>query len=326
MFTDKDFLKPLADLSRFAYNNGQPEHDFSQTAVETESLWELDRAWHHWGIDDAFSFKAVGGKVRAGAQPALRQALQLSEEAELCLLAFRGTMPKENWITDLNFGAVPMSPPCQSCQVHGGFLNALESFETANSSQRSLTESLDGAGCGEATLALTGHSLGGAIAQLAAVSLAAQGRRVGALVAFESPTVGNEAFKTQLESLFADGQQPIMVTNGLDPVPQFYPSPRDFPHMDFPPLGTEVHYTGDEKIVCARSQRESCPLQLLGPERSSSSCEICGIRGNNVISHWRPSDHCRLLGPDFPGYVFCGPRSVKDAQTLQDSMSRNSLV
>jgi predicted lipase len=64
------------------------------------------------------------------------------------------------------------------------------------------------------TAVLTGHSLGGALAQLAAVELAQQGYNIS-LMTFGSPRVGDGTFANIINSLVS---QNFRVTHWRDPV------------------------------------------------------------------------------------------------------------
>jgi hypothetical protein len=102
------------------------------------------------------------------------------------ILACRGTVTGYDWLSDFNY-AVSLGP--SGTRVHSGFNRALndmkaglESFLTRNGPKR---------------VHCIGHSLGGALATLAADWLACMGYKV-ALYTFGSPRVGTEDFAQNL--------------------------------------------------------------------------------------------------------------------------------
>src|SRR4051812_37190832 len=87
---------------------------------------------------------------------------------------------------------------------------------------------------------LTGHSLGGGLAYLAAVDLALNERvNVGTSYTFGQPRVGNAVFADTWARLFQETSTSYRVTHGMDPVPHVPPRLAQFVH---PP--TEVYWDG----------------------------------------------------------------------------------
>lgn len=98
------------------------------------------------------------------------------------VLAFRGTDNIANWLTDASL--VQVEDSAYPGKVHRGFAAALEQMWPG------IRERLV-AGRG---VWVTGHSLGGALASLAAVRLLAEGFTVPAVYTFGSPRVGDVDF------------------------------------------------------------------------------------------------------------------------------------
>lgn len=111
------------------------------------------------------------------------------------VIAFRGTINLENWVTNLKASIANLDA---AATVHRGFLAAFEAIQPALATH---IHSL------QTPLYFTGHSLGGALATLAAHAF--PGNK---LYTFGSPRVGNEAFVRQLESHTA----PIRIVNHCD--------------------------------------------------------------------------------------------------------------
>jgi hypothetical protein len=133
--------------------------------------------------------------------------------------SFRGTIDPADVVTDADF----LRSPCASrasdseldggMQVHRGFL---EVFLSVRDALDAIIDALDAkAADTPPRLIFTGHSMGGALAALAAVYYR---HRTPCLVTFGAPSIGNAAFEQALSS----GVQPfggIRVWNELDTVP-----------------------------------------------------------------------------------------------------------
>jgi hypothetical protein len=111
------------------------------------------------------------------------------------VISFRGTSSLENLITDLTFSKV--DSPYGRGKIHRGFMKAYASVQIA------LNSAVDDLGQGH-VLFVTGHSLGAALAQLAAYDLAAKGNDVAAVYVFGSPRVGNKDFASAYNQRLED--------------------------------------------------------------------------------------------------------------------------
>lgn len=105
------------------------------------------------------------------------------------VVAFRGSEDIKNWITNLDtvrtsYGA------CSGCSVHLGFNAA---YNNVSSEVRSRVKEYMAKFPG-ASLIVTGHSLGGALAVLCAVDLNNNVRAVDIVYTFGQPRVGNDKF------------------------------------------------------------------------------------------------------------------------------------
>ncbi len=133
------------------------------------------------------------------------------------MVAFRGTQSIQEWLTDAEF--VPME--IYGCKIHRGFGTAY--FDLASRLQAKL-EALDWSD--KKPLVLTGHSLGGALALLAAFVLAKQYPLgyIAAVTTFGQPRVGNRAFVDAYDSEPSAFQQVLgeitqRYVNSVDVVP-----------------------------------------------------------------------------------------------------------
>lgn len=135
------------------------------------------------------------------------------------VLAFRGSVSIRNWVTDLSLALDDCDEELgyPDCKVHSGFRGAWQDTEP-------LAMSYVDAALAQYpnyTLVLTGHSLGGAAATVAAAYLRKAGRSCD-LYTYGSPRVGNEAFALYMGAT-AKGFN-YRVTHFDDPVPQLPPA------------------------------------------------------------------------------------------------------
>lgn len=127
------------------------------------------------------------------------------------LVLFRGTDRVEGanpfnydwgeWIyTD--FKAFDAQPPCNGCpgKVHKGFKEALEYAQFKNE----LVQTIRNYGGATKKIWLTGHSLGGAFAQLFAYQLSKEGLTPWGMYVYNSPHAGDQAFAAELDKIFPD--------------------------------------------------------------------------------------------------------------------------
>jgi triacylglycerol lipase len=111
-------------------------------------------------------------------------------EAEDAIIAFRGTADLRNWLTDLECDLKPWRSP--HARVHAGFLAAWRSVRDH------VMDALENLGPNR-RLWLTGHSLGGALAMVAALDLKLEASNsvcIAGCYTFGQPRVGNADFRT----------------------------------------------------------------------------------------------------------------------------------
>jgi triacylglycerol lipase len=132
------------------------------------------------------------------------------QDATDVVVAFRGTIDLENWMTDLDARMVPLH---DGIRIHAGFYRALGSVQVE------INKIISGQGYEAKRLWLTGHSLGGALAKLFAWRLAqALGRVVvSGVYTFGEPRQGNTAYRDSYEALLFD--RTFRVVNAADLVP-----------------------------------------------------------------------------------------------------------
>ena len=116
------------------------------------------------------------------------------------VIGIPGTAPGQDILTDLALLPVPYiseNVDCPECLVHVGFLAAWNSL--AEKLLPGLMTALEDNP--EYTTVITGHSLGGAISQLAFASLKGAEFRVEAAYTYGQPRVGNIAFANYIDGI-----------------------------------------------------------------------------------------------------------------------------
>ncbi|KAK9332589.1 Alpha/Beta hydrolase protein [Lipomyces starkeyi] len=155
------------------------------------------------------------------------------------LLVFRGTNSLTNWFTNLDtiqerYPSVSSESVsgCSRCMVHRGFLR---SYLETRAYTGPILEELK-AKYPDYSLLVTGHSLGGAIAILAAADLITEGY-APEIVTYGQPRVGNRQFADWVDSIvsYSDVQM-TRVTHKSDPVVRV-------------PLGIDWRHSGSEVYI-----------------------------------------------------------------------------
>ncbi|KAF3056271.1 Mono- and diacylglycerol lipase [Daldinia childiae] len=217
---------------------------------------------------------------------------------ELIVASVRGSHSIRNWIADLSF--IPL--PCDlvdDCLIHTGFLLSWKEIED---------DLLDGvAAAKEANpsykIIFTGHSLGGAVATVAAGYARDQGYELD-LYTYGSPRVGNQAF---VDFVTAQPGGEFRVTHLDDPVPRL------------PPIAVDYRHTSPEYWLSGESDNSTL--------YAASDIKVCegfantdcngGTGGLDIPAHLLYFEHISGCGPD--GIAFKrrgGQRDVSDEELL----------
>jgi triacylglycerol lipase len=115
----------------------------------------------------------------------------LAVSDQFAVLAFRGTTDATDWKSNLNAALMPLDPERPKLKVHTGFLQAFREVE------RLIRADLEAHVPPTLGFYITGHSLGGAIAQIAAAALARE--NLAACYTFGSPRVAGHSFDTEVK-------------------------------------------------------------------------------------------------------------------------------
>lgn len=130
------------------------------------------------------------------------------QDEEHCIVSFRGSLSAVDWI---NNALIQLVPWAGEGAVHEGFKSALDCVWDSLLAQ--IKASSEGK-----KLWFTGHSLGGALALLAAVRMrVVAGRKADGIYTFGMPKVGNAAFSSAVEK--HHGTQAFAFLNEGDFVP-----------------------------------------------------------------------------------------------------------
>ena len=221
----------LAELCRLIYRQGADEIDGATGPTRREILAGVNL--------DEIDFFNVGD-----TEAALIKPLDKSEP-QFAVLVLRGTNDPRDWLTD--FKAIPHRWAGDGL-VHKGFADALDSIWAK------VSASLDQNVPPDCPLFITGHSLGAALATLAA-SL----RRPGALYTYGSPRVGDDDFGAALA-----GVKNFRVVNNRDVVTTV-PPPLPFHHVG------ELHYITHEGGMLVHPDDDTVAHDRLKRDRLSLS-------------------------------------------------------
>ena len=173
-----------------------------------------------------------------------------SSVLDAIVVSFRGSNNLADWITNLAFAKTSYS--CSRCKVHSGFNGA---YEDLKNQVRSLVSAYRSS-YPSAKLIMTGHSLGGAIASLAALDLTLNLEQVDAVYTFGSPRVGNYRFAMYYNSKVPNT---FRVVNYRDTVAHMPWLSQGFNHNDYEiwyyPSGMSQYYfcTSNESYQCSNS-------------------------------------------------------------------------
>lgn len=143
----------------------------------------------------------------------------IARQGNTLIVAFRGTEPinASDWLTDVNYHQCELLPSVPG-RVHQGFANALEEVR-----EPMLNAVAELSSSGLAQMFITGHSLGGALAVLAASVLQSQGtQRIAAVYTFGQPRVGDSRFSMAFDAKL--GNVTFRYVNDRDIVPHLPPA------------------------------------------------------------------------------------------------------
>lgn len=155
------------------------------------------------------------------------------QQKNAIIVAFRGSVDIKSWIADLD--APQMSyPKCTGCMVHVGFYKAYMEVSPSIKAQVQIILSK----YRTAQIYVTGHSLGGAMAVVAALDIKATFGKLDQFYSYGQPRVGNQAFADYFASQISSGHR---VVHYADIVPHLPP----LTMFGYRHGGSQIWYTED---------------------------------------------------------------------------------
>ena len=149
--------------------------------------------------------------------------IALDHTRSLTVLAFRGSESVRNYITDADFPLVP-TDICSGCTADQGFYN---SWQEAKSGIMAALKTAAAANPSYKVV-VVGHSLGGAIAVIAAAEMRNQGTTTD-LYTYGQPRIGGSTISNYITNQNKGGN--FRVTHSDDPVPRLPPLLLKFVHI-----------------------------------------------------------------------------------------------
>ena len=144
-------------------------------------------------------------------------------------LSFRGTQEPTDWLTNAKF--LPTTSEL-GVKVHSGFVDALDEV-WAQIESRVVAAGLP--------VTVTGHSLGAALASLAALRLAKKDQRIAAVYTYGQPRTGHSSFRKLYNSVL--GSDTYRFVNHIDLVTRVPLLLQGYQHV-----GTRMYFDGSEKF------------------------------------------------------------------------------
>ena len=182
-----------------------------------------------------------------------RAILGYDEARNNIIISFRGSEGLLNWLYDFSFPKSDYSRSgCESCSVHSGFLYSYESLSAEVISNLPTLYSK----YPEATIMVTGHSLGAAQSVLGAIDIKLAGY-TPLLYTYGCPRVGNHNFANFFNAQINAANIRVVYHN--DPVPNLPPIAFNFYHG-----GTKIHfYNCRDYLVYPKNSDEGEMIDLL---------------------------------------------------------------
>jgi triacylglycerol lipase len=262
----------MAFLSDFAYSPVIEKKGNLVVPTELAALGFTDISCFHDKLTDGWAY--------------------IAESAPLIVLSFRGTHSLKNWLTNLSVALkrramlhdklVQPENTDGALRVHQGFYQAFLGLSDGKKGIKEKIDELKTKTKGRVPIYITGHSLGGALAQIATAVLGSD--QIAACYTFGSPRVGNYVFDAWVKP------PSYRLINYADIVPQI-----PFP---VPPLFAYRH-SGDPRYMPDQIKGSPYRFQPSWRQRMGQLAKGIGqlIKTQSIlgIGDHRTSEYCRKL-------------------------------
>lgn len=179
----------------------------------------------------------------------------VAKTEDACIVGFEGTNKQQLQSAIRDLALLKRQSDfslCKNCKVHFGFQQDFDEHKDC------MYDSLQELGCSGREVGVTGHSLGGAVATIAAMHLEHQGWRVREVYTFGSPRVGSRNFARTWTKMFQG--RSYRVTRVKDIVANVPPDHLVF-NWHFEHVEPEVYYPSDVASgyeVCSIPGKDRC--------------------------------------------------------------------
>ena len=195
-YEDKAYITDIVRLMRAESVNKNEAGDVVQELIDADLKAEGKRSME---AEDSEMVKFIEDKEKDTQALIFRYDGNQAQDP-VVVLAFRGTEKLEDWKTNLKRRQIEWIDPGDAKQdnkgfVHEGFKIALDCFWQHTEIEATIRKFCDDKSC-TPQIWITGHSLGGALAVLAAVKLKQVCReiKIGGIYTFGQPRTGNPQF------------------------------------------------------------------------------------------------------------------------------------
>ncbi len=242
--------------SAYSHKKSQRYVTFCGAAYCTDPILKRNTV-DDWSCQACKSYPHTVAKSFHGNKTDANGFVAFDSDANEILVSFSGTDPLsiQNWIDDIDTIKTDY-PHCSStkCQVHEGFY---KTYLSVDSQVKSLVNSY-ATSHPTATLSVTGHSLGAAMAAHCAAELVHSGYKITTVYSYGMPRVGDENFEKWYVSVVPGT---FRVVHRKDPVPHLPWESWGFHHMPY-----EVFYLEEPekyKVCNFEGEDKSCSDQYL---------------------------------------------------------------
>jgi predicted lipase len=205
-------------VTTFCYNNALALKLAHFSSIAYENAANINA----WNCGQCGSYPLASPKVFSNTTGNIQGFTGFSSSLNAIVVSFRGTSDIKNWIIDLTTTQTVYAK-CSGCAVHKGFFDGYNMIKPQMVSQLQALR----ATYRNAPILVTGHSMGGAFAILAAADIKDLYGNVQSVYTFGQPRVGNAQFASYYTGHISETYR---VIHYGDLVPHVPPSALTFVH------------------------------------------------------------------------------------------------